>query len=175
MSKGNPQLTFRVSRKEELALRLLARRANKSLAEYMRLAIREHLQKVTFTHSMGGSHLETLVALTKEFVIRAQLATQVPTKIPMKAEKDAELRGTEKRSDLEELTWKAVQAAVDYSKTEDAAKDAEARLLALRVANGLMRTELMILKHQDDAYVGALLKELGVDADGLERKARKES
>ena len=64
----------------------------------------------------------------------------------------------------ESLTWKAVQAAVEYSKTEDGAQDAEARLLALRVANGLMRTELAILKHQDDAFVDALLEELGVDA-----------
>jgi hypothetical protein len=92
----------------------------------------------------------------------------------MKAEKDPHLPGTEKRSALEDLTWNAAQAAVEYSKTEAAAKDAEARLLALRVANGLMRTELMILKHQDDAYVDALLKELGVDADGLAEKVRKE-
>ena len=175
MSKGNPQLTFRVSRKEELALRLLARRANKPLAEYVRLVIREHMQGVTSTYSLGGSHLETLVRLTKEFITRAQVARQVPTKVPMKAEKDPQLPGTEKRSVLEDLTWKAVQAAVEYSKTEAAAKNAEARLLALRVANGLMRTELMILKHQDDAYVDALLKELGVDADGLAEKARKES
>lgn len=175
MSKGNPQLTFRVSRKEELALRLLARRANKPLAEYVRLVIREHLQGVTSTHSLGGSHLETLVTLTKKFITRAQLVRLVPTKVPMKAEKDPQLPGTEKRSALEDLTWKAVQAAVEYSKTEAAAKDAEARLLAIRVANGLMRTELMILKHQDDAYVDALLKELGVDADGLEEKVRKES
>jgi hypothetical protein len=175
MSKGNPQLTFRVSRKEELALRLLARRANKPLAEYVRLAIREHLQGVTSTHSLGGSHLESLVTLAKEFITCAHLARQAPTKVPMKAEKGPELPGTEKRSDLEDLTWKAVQAAVEYSKTEAAAKDAEARLLALRVVNGLMRTELMILKHQDDAYVEALLKELGVDVDVLAEKTRKES
>ena len=58
-----------------------------------------------------------------------------------------------------------------YSKTEEAAKDAEARLLALRVATGLMRTELMILKHQDDAFVDALLEELGVDTAGLATKS----
>jgi hypothetical protein len=164
-----------VSRKEELALRLLARQANKPLAKYIRLAIREHLRRVTSTYSLGDSHLETFVRLTKEFITRAQLARQTPTKVPMKAEKGPQLPGTEKRSDLEDLTWKAIQAAVEYSKTEAAAKDAEARLLALRVANGLMRTELMILKHQDDAYVDALLKELGVDADGLAEKARKEA
>jgi hypothetical protein len=93
----------------------------------------------------------------------------------MKASKETGLPGTEKRTELEELTWKAVQAAVEFSITEAAAKDAEARLLALRVANGLMRTELMILKHMTDAYVDELLKQLGVDADGLAAKTRKES
>jgi hypothetical protein len=167
MSKGNPQITFRVSRKENLALRALAARDHKRLAEYMRTVTQEHLQGET-------THLETLVKLTKEYIVRAQLARQA-SKVPMKAEKGPQLPGTEKRGELEDLTWKAVQEAVAYSKTEDAATDAEARLLALRVANGLMRTEPLILKHQDDAYVDALLEELGVDADGLERKTHKES
>ena len=68
-----------------------------------------------------------------------------------------------------------VQTAVEYSKTEDAAKDAEARLQALRVANDLMRTELMILKDQDDAYVNDLLEELGVDLNGLAKKLEREA
>lgn len=55
----------------------------------------------------------------------------------MKAEKGPGLPGSEKGDDLEVLVWRAIQEAVSYSKTEDAAKDAEARLLALRVANGL--------------------------------------
>jgi hypothetical protein len=174
MSKGNPQITFRLSRKENLAVRALAARDHKQLAEYMRKVIQQHLQG-EITQRLGETtHLETLVKLTKEYIIHVRLARQA-TKVPMKAEKGPQLPGTEKRGELEDLTWKAVQAAVDYSKTEEAAKDAEARLLALRVANGLMRTELMILKHQDDAYVDALLEELGVDADGLERKTQKES
>ena len=41
--------------------------------------------------------------------------------------------------------------------------------------NGLMRTELAILKDQDDAFVDTLLEELGVNADGLAKKTRKES
>ncbi|MGA2789838.1 MAG: hypothetical protein ABSF00_03600 [Candidatus Bathyarchaeia archaeon] len=175
MSKGNPRLTFRLSRKKDLAIRLLARQKGQPVGEYLRVVVEEHLRGVSDTHSLGVRHLEDLTRLTREFITRAQLERQNPTKVPMKAEKDAQLPGVEKRSALEELTWKAVQAAVLYSKTEDAAKDAEARLLALRVANGLMRTELMILKHTDDAFVDALLKELGVDSDGLAAKTRKES
>ncbi len=169
MSKGNPLLAFRVSRKENLALRLLARRDHKPVGVYLHWVVQEHLRGV-YTQSLGvNTHLEALVKLTKEFIIRARLAREA-SKVPMKAEKGPQLPRTEKRGDLEDLTWKAVQAAVEYSKTEDGAKNAEGRLLALRVANGLMRTELAILKHQDDAFVDALLEELGVDADGLQRK-----
>lgn len=176
MSKGNPILAFRVSRKEDAALRLLARRNNKPVTLYGKLAVREFLEKqrVLNTQSLGVEHLRALNRLTKQFILTVQLSRQ-PSKVTMKAQKDPRLPGAEHRDDLETITWKAVQAAVDYSKTEDAAKDAEARLLALRVANGLMRTELLILKHQDDAYVDALLKELGVDADGLAEKTRKGS
>lgn len=175
MSKGNPLFAFRVSRKENLALRALAKQNNVTLAGYGQRMVKEHLEGVITQRLGDNTHLENLVKLTKEYIVRARLARGMPNKVPMKASKDAELPGAEKRSELEELTWKAVQAAVEFSKTEAAAKDAEARLLALRVANGLMRTELMILKHMADAYVDQLLKELGVDADGLAAKTRKES
>ena len=113
MSKGNPRFTIRLTRKETLAIHLLARRDNKPVAVYLRLAIKEHLRGVAVTQSLGGSHLETLVTLTKEFIVRAQLARQTPTKVPMKAEKGPQLPGTEKRGELEELTWKVLQTAVD--------------------------------------------------------------
>ena len=125
-------------------------------------------QRVLNTQSLGVEHPVDLNRLTKQYITLAQLARQT-IKVPMKAE-NPELLGAGKRDDLENLTWKAVQAAVDYSKTEDTAKDAEARLLTLRVANALSRIELAILKQQDDAFVGALLEELEVDADGLKRK-----
>jgi hypothetical protein len=104
-----------------------------------------------------------------------ELGRQAAYKQPLQAEKAARLPGAPKRDELEELTWRAVQEAVAYSKTEDAAKEAEARLLALRVVNSLMRTELAVLKHQDDAFVDDLLKELKGDTDELEKEARKGS
>lgn len=172
--KGSPHLPYRIPLTYLAAIRVEARRDQITPSKELRNILKDHFERVASTHSSGGIHLAALAHITKEYIIRAQLAQQT-TKRPMKETKDPELPGVEKRGDLEVLTWKALQAALDYSKTEDAAKDAEARLLALRVATGLMRTELMILKHTDDAYVGTLLKELGVDADGLAAKARKES
>lgn len=172
--KGSPFLKFRVDRKYEALIKLDARKQQISVSELGRRIVSEHYKRVWDTQSSGVGHLETLTNLTKQYIVLAQQSRQA-SKVPMKESKAPGLPGTPKRDELEVLVWKAIQEAVSYSKTEAAAKDAEARLLALRVANGLMRTELALLKHQDDAFVGALLEELGADADGLAAKARKES
>jgi hypothetical protein len=89
------------------------------------------------------------------------------------ASSPSKLLGAPKGNDLEQLVWKAIQEAAAYTKTEDAAKDALARLLALRVATSVMRTELAILIHQDDAFVDDLLKELKQGIDEFEEKTGK--
>ena len=162
----------------EAALRLEARRDGNTLSKQLRMVLKEHFRQEYesgYTQSSGVPNLVALTRVTREFIARAQLARQTPTKVLLKAKKEPGLPGSEKRDELENLVWQGIKEAFTYSKTEDAAKDAEARLLALRVANGLARTELAILKHQDDAFVGALLEELGVDVDGLARKTQEES
>lgn len=175
--KGSPKV--RIPKVYEATLRLEARRDGNTISKQLRNILRDHFKQEYEngpTQSSGVPNLVALTRLTKEFIARAQLARQTPTtKVPMKETKEPGLPGTEKRDDLEVLVWEGLKQAFAYSKTEDAAKDAEARLLALRVANGLARTELAILKHQDDAFVGALLEELGADADGLARKTQKGS
>jgi hypothetical protein len=121
------------------------------------------------------SNLINLTRIAKQYMATVQLSRQTPVKAPMKDEKEAGLPGAAKRDELEELTWKALQEALVYSKTEDAAKAAEARLLALRVANSIARTELAILKHQDDAFVDQYLEELEGDTNELESEAKKRS
>ncbi len=121
------------------------------------------------------AHLQALTSLAKQYMVTVQRSRQGPLKAPMKSEKAAGLPGAPKRDRLERLVWQAVQEAVAYSTTEDAAKGASAKLLALRVANLLMGTELAILKDQDDAFVDEFLKELRGDTDELEKENRKRS
>jgi hypothetical protein len=169
------RVSFRIGKKYVAFIITQAMQARLTPSGYMRKMVKADAERVwKETHASGATHLEALTKLTKEYIIRARLARQVK-KVPMKAEKGPQLPGTEHRDDLETITWKALQEAVAYSKTKDAADDAESRLLALRVANAIMRTELAILKAQDDAFVDALLEELGVDADGLAAKTRKGS
>lgn len=145
---GEPLLVARVPLPHILALKLEARRDRMTLSAKVRVVVRDHLESVYNNKNSGVIHLDALTRLSKEYITRARLSRQA-TKVPMKAQKDPQLPGAEKRDELEVIVWKAIQEAVDYSKTEQGAKDAEARLLALRVTNGLMRTELAILKHKD--------------------------
>jgi len=101
MSKGNPLLAFRVSRKENLALRLLAKNDGTSIAVYLHEVVKQHLENIAKgvnTHSMGEyTPLENLVRMTKEHIVRVRLARDLPVKVPMKDSKEAGLPGTEKR------------------------------------------------------------------------------
>lgn len=170
--KGSPHLPWRVPTKYILAVQLEARHRGISASEHLRNILREHFERMASTQSLGGIHLENLTRLAKQYLTTVQLSRQ-RQKVPMKGEKVAGLPGALKRDELEELVWKATNEAVAYSKTEDAAKEAFSRLLALRVANSLMRTELAILKHQDDAFVDELIKELRQGTDELEKETRK--
>lgn len=169
------RVSFRVGKKYHAFIVTQAMKKRLTPSGYVRKMVKAEVERVwNEEHSSGATHLEALSNLAKQYIIRVRMSRQV-SKVPMKAEKGPRLPGAEHRDDLEELAWQAVQEAVTYSKTEGAATDAESRLLALRVTNGLMRTELAILKDQDDAFVDTLLEELGVDADGLAKKTRKES
>jgi hypothetical protein len=172
--KGNPFVKFRVTKKYDALLRIDANRKGISVSELARRILSEHYERVWGTQSSGVGHLEKLTHLAKKYVTTVELSRQT-TKVPMKGEKSAELPGTPKRHDLEGLAWQAIQEAVTFSKTEDAAKNAKARLMALRVADALMRTELAILRDQDDAFVEALLEELRQDTNGLEKNTQGES
>jgi hypothetical protein len=170
--QGEPILQARLPRTHLLAIRLEARGKGITLSEHVRDIVKAHLQMAYYNEESAVVHLATLVNLAKQYLATVELHRQGPAKVPMKAEKQTGLPGAEKRGELEVLVWKAIQEAVAYSKTEAAAKDAEGRLLALRVANGLMRTELALLKHQDDAFVDQYLEELEVDTGELESKAK---
>lgn len=171
--KGDSILQARLPPTHLIALQLQARKASITLSEYVREMVRQHLETVYYNKKPSVVHLKNLTRIAKQYIVTVELSRQWPSKVPMKGEKEAGLPGAPKRDALERLVWQAIQEAVAYSKTEDAAREAEARLLALRVANLLMRTELAILKHQDDAFVDELIKELRGDTDELEKETRK--
>jgi hypothetical protein len=66
----------------------------------------------------------------------------------------------EKRQELQEVTWKAIAQAVEYSKSEEAAQNAVARLLALRVVGYLVRIGLAIQDSKDKNFIEDLVEKL---------------
>jgi hypothetical protein len=72
----------------------------------------------------------------------------------------AGLPGTERRAKLEKIMWRALEAIVEYSKSEEAAQSAEERLRVLELLNRAVRAELAVLHEQDYFYVEDLVERL---------------
>lgn len=70
------------------------------------------------------------------------------------------LPGTERRAELEKIMWQALQEIVEYSKSEDAARNAEKRRHVMELLNHAVRAELAVLHEQDAFYIENLLDEL---------------
>ena len=81
----------------------------------------------------------------------------------------AGLPAKEKRDELEELSWAAIQEAIKFAKAQE---DPELRLLAMRVVGYLIRTELAIEHEQDQAAAEDLFIQLVALRDELAKKVR---
>jgi hypothetical protein len=84
----------------------------------------------------------------------------------------AKLPGTERRDTLEQTAWKAVQDAVEWMKTEEAAGNARARARIAQVLANLMRVENTILDSRDEAFIANV--ELALDELEASRAALEE-
>jgi hypothetical protein len=84
----------------------------------------------------------------------------------------AKLPSTERRDNLEVAAWKAVQDAVEWIKTEEAAENARARARIAQVLANLMRVENTILDSRDEAFIANM--ELALDELEASRAALEE-
>jgi hypothetical protein len=72
----------------------------------------------------------------------------------------AGLPATERRAQLEKIMWQALQQVVEYSKSEEAAKNAEERIEVLELLNRAVKAELAVLHEQDAFYVQDLVEQI---------------
>jgi hypothetical protein len=107
---------------------------------------------------MTNEHLQEFLRIVEEWV---QLYRAVGI---------AGLPGTERRAQLEKIMWQALQEIVEYSKSEEAAKNAEERRQVMELLNHAVRAELAVLHEQDAAYVDDLLRELEAFRKKLEQE-----
>jgi hypothetical protein len=152
----------RLSKAVKTRLEIEAALTGLSPSEYMRSLLVAHLMSLVTRRNKGDLHSvghRDLDRAVKEFILACQGPLFIATSLP----------GKEKRNSLEELAWKAVQDAVAYAKVQD---DPELRLLAMRVASNVMRTELAILHDQDQAAVDEFLEATEDDRDELAKKTQ---
>lgn len=108
---------------------------------------------------MTNEHLREFLRLVDEWVELCR-AVGIAVSLP----------GTERRAELEKIMWQALQEIVEYSKSEDAARNAEERRRVMELLNHAVRAELAVLHEQDAAYVDDLLEELKALAEKYKEK-----
>lgn len=89
----------------------------------------------------------------------------------------AGLPGNERRAELEKIMWQALQQVVEYTKSEEAAKNAEERMEVLELLNRAVKAELAVLHEVDAAFVDELVDEVETISRKLkeEDKARRDA
>jgi hypothetical protein len=145
--RGEPLFNFRLPRLARFALEAEATRLGVSPSAYVRALV---ITNLTTRGENLGVRRSVLHRSFDRAVKRFMLAYQMPVAI-------AGLPAKEKRDELEELSWAAVQEAIKFAKAQE---DPELRLLAMRVVGYLIRTELAIQHEQDQAAVDELYNDL---------------
>ena len=164
MTSSLRTFTVRLPLKYYNYLDRMAKQKQVTVGWYLRdTVVKEHMRQ-DYNARKGADFLGPFTRTVREFILTVH-------GIPIAAALPADW----KRRKLEELTWQAVQQAYSYSQTEDAAKNAKARLLALTVLADLARVERAILHDQDDAFVDQLLEDLDADNNELEKETPKGS
>jgi len=106
-------------------------------------------------------HLKEFIRIVDEW-IRLYRSVGVAGRLP----------GTERRAELEKIMWQALQEIVEYSKTEEAAKNAEERRQVMELLNHAVRAELAVLHEQDAFYVQDLIDKIETLMREYEKKKK---
>jgi len=101
--------------------------------------------------------LRALISAGKAWVIAYHECVTVAAGLP----------GKERRAELERLTWEAVKKAHEFIQTEEAAKNAKYRMLAIQAIALITRAEEQILADMDKAEVDHIYESRGDVAQAL--------
>jgi hypothetical protein len=126
-------------------------------SKFMRMRDKEYLLELSHNRNQLSHNRELFDGLVRRFILLCgQDVVWIAAGAPSTQQK---------REELQDVTWKAIAQAVEYSKSEEAAKNAMARLLALRVLGYLIRTGLAIQDSKDKNFIDDLVEKLE-DAHG---------
>jgi len=132
------------------ALKVFAFQTGVPLAEYVRVMVHDHILQRGAGFRESGAGLRALVRAGKAWVIAYRECVAVAAGLP----------GKERRTELEKLTWNAVKRAHEFIETEEAAKNAKHRILAIQAIALITRAEEQILLDMDRAEVDEIVKRI---------------
>jgi hypothetical protein len=143
------------------ALKAFAFQSGVPLAEYVRGMVHDHILQRGAALRERGAALRALINAGKAWVIAYHECVAVAGVLP----------GKERRAELEKLTWEAVKKAHEFIETEEAAKNAKHRMLAIQAVALITRAEAEILADMDKAEVDQIVQRIEAALNVLDKVA----
>ena len=143
------------------ALKAFAFQSNVPLAEYVRGVVHDHILQRGAAFRERGAALRALINAGKAWVIAYYECVAVAGVLP----------GKERRAELEKLTWEAVKKAHEFIQTEEAAKNAKHRMLAIQAVALITRAEAEILVDMDKAEVDQIVERIEAALNVMDKVA----
>jgi len=143
------------------ALKVFAFQSGVPLAEYVRDIVHDHILERGGAFRERGGALRALINAGKVWVIAYHECVAVAAGLP----------GKERRAELEKLTWEAVKKAHEFIQTEEAAKNAKHRMLAIQTVALITRAEAEILADMDKAEVDQIVQRIEAALNVMDKVA----
>jgi hypothetical protein len=123
--------------------------------------VHDHILQRGAAFRERGAALRALINAGKAWVIAYHECVAVAGALP----------GKERRAELEKLTWEAVKKAHEFIQTEEAAKNAKHRMLAIQAVALITRAESEILVDMDKAEVDQVVQRIEAALSDMEKAA----
>ncbi len=162
-SEGNPRLVLRLDPLIRSGLQARAMSRGVSLNELAKFVLVEYVKQSAEAKEGTPAllrHLDTLLRTLQlqatALTLPAVVETAGPTKQPLMGSKDTQ----QGRLDLHDTVDAILKTVIKLCESEDAARNAKARMEAMRLANTTIRTDLALLQGYDRRDIQVLLDEV---------------
>jgi hypothetical protein len=112
--------------------------------------VHDHILQRGAAFRERGAALRAFITAGKAWIIAYHECVAIAGALP----------GKERRAELEKLTWEAVKKAHEFIQTEEAAKNAKHRMLAIQAIALITRAEAEILVDMDKAEVDQIVQRI---------------
>ena len=143
------------------ALKVFAFHSGVSVPDYVRGLVHDHILQKGAAFREKGAALRALINAGKAWLNAYHECVAVAAGLP----------GKERRAELERLTWEAVKKAHEFIQTEEAAKNAKHRILALQAIALITRAEEQILADMDKAEVDQIVQRIEAALNVMDKAA----